>query len=138
MYKTIDISEVVKRSGLAASTLRYYEKKGLIKPVGRNGLRRVFNEKVIDILSCISLGQLAGLTLDEVGKMILHNNVQIDRQKLTAKANEIEETIKQLSTVRDSLRHAANCPDKNHFDCPKFQELLNDAVRHNKIKHMKM
>ena len=38
----MDISEVVRRSGLPASTLRFYEQKGLIASVGRRGLHRVF------------------------------------------------------------------------------------------------
>ncbi|KAF7769922.1 hypothetical protein PCIT_a2847 [Pseudoalteromonas citrea] len=136
MHKTLDISEVVKRSGLPASTLRYYEDKGLIKSVGRNGLRRVFNEKVIDILASISLGQLAGLTLDDIGTMIINGDrVQIDRNKLTAKANEIEQTIAQLSAVCEGLRHAAICPEENHFDCPKFLKLLHSASQHTKKRN---
>ncbi|TMP40503.1 MerR family transcriptional regulator [Pseudoalteromonas citrea] len=136
MQKTLDISEVVKRSGLPASTLRYYEDKGLIKSIGRNGLRRVFNEKVINILESISLGQLAGLTLDEIGTMIIDSNrVQIDRNKLTTKANEIEKTIAQLSAVRDGLRHAAVCPEENHFNCPKFLKLLHNANRYTKKRN---
>ncbi|RJE78053.1 MerR family transcriptional regulator [Pseudoalteromonas sp. MSK9-3] len=136
MQKTLDISEVVKRSGLPASTLRYYEDKGLIKSIGRNGLRRVFNEKVINILASISLGQLAGLTLDEIGTMIIDSNrVQIDRNKLTTKANEIEQTIAQLSAVRDGLRHAAVCPEENHFNCPKFLKLLHNANQYTKKRN---
>ncbi len=37
----MDIYTGAKRSGDPASTLRYYEEKGLIRSVGRNGLRRV-------------------------------------------------------------------------------------------------
>ena len=36
----MDIAQVAKRSGVPASTLRYYEEKGLIASVGREGLRR--------------------------------------------------------------------------------------------------
>ena len=38
----LDIAEVVEQAGVPASTLRYYEEKGLIMPIGRSGLRRVF------------------------------------------------------------------------------------------------
>ncbi len=38
----MDISEVARRSGLAASALRYYERKGLIHPLQRDGARRRF------------------------------------------------------------------------------------------------
>jgi DNA-binding transcriptional MerR regulator len=36
----LDISEVAHRAGVPASTLRFYEEKGLIAPTGRRGLRR--------------------------------------------------------------------------------------------------
>ena len=49
----MDISEVVKRSGLPPSTLRYYEERGLISPIGRHGLKRQFDPLVLDQLSMI-------------------------------------------------------------------------------------
>jgi len=42
----MDITEVAKTSGLPASTLRFYEEKGLIQSTGRVGLRRLFNSDV--------------------------------------------------------------------------------------------
>ena len=42
--KELVIGEVARRSGVAASTLRYYEDKGLIRSVGRRGLSRVEQE----------------------------------------------------------------------------------------------
>ncbi len=38
--RELDIGEVVKRSGVPASTLRYYEQLGLLQALGRRGLRR--------------------------------------------------------------------------------------------------
>lgn len=52
----LDIAEVARRSGLPASTLRFYEEKGLIRSIGRCGLRRAFNPGV--------LHQLAGVPRD--------------------------------------------------------------------------
>ena len=53
----MDIAEVAKASGLPASTLRFYEEKGLIKSSGRSGLRRLFNANVIERLTLIALGR---------------------------------------------------------------------------------
>ena len=58
------IGEVIARSGLPASTLRFYEDKRLIQPIGRNGLRRIYDTDVLDRLSLIALGQNAGFTLE--------------------------------------------------------------------------
>lgn len=66
----MDIAEVARRSGVPASTLRFYEKKGLIRSLGRQGLRRVFNDNILERLALIALGRAAGFSLDEIGSMI--------------------------------------------------------------------
>jgi DNA-binding transcriptional MerR regulator len=125
----IDIAEVAKRTGVAASTLRYYEKKGLIASVGRQGLRRSFAPSVLDQLALIALGQAAGLSLDEIGSMLSPNSgPAIDRPLLATKADEIDRTIKQLRAVSRGLRHAAACKASSHAECPTFQRLLKAAA----------
>ena len=57
--KLLDIAEVADRTGVPASALRFYEEKGLIAPVGRRGLRRLFDIDVLERLSLIALGRTA-------------------------------------------------------------------------------
>ena len=118
------------RSGLPASTLRYYEDKGLIASSGRKGLRRVFEHGVLQRLALITLGRAAGFSLDEIGLMFSENGrPQIDRALLAAKADELDATIAKLRAMRNGLRHAANCPAPSHMECPTFQRLLRAAGR---------
>jgi len=125
----MDISDVVKASGLPASTLRYYEEKGLISSTGRKGLRRTFHPDVLQQLALISLGRGAGLSLDEIGAMFTPEGPDIDRELLLSKADELDERIKQLTAMRNGLRHAAACPAPNHFECPKFLRLVRAAEK---------
>jgi DNA-binding transcriptional MerR regulator len=125
----MDIGEVAKASGLPASTLRFYEEKGLIKSTGRHGLRRLFATNVIQRLALISLGRNAGFSLDEIGAMFTADGPEIDRHLLAAKADELDKKIKELTAMRDGLRHAAKCPAPNHFECPKFMRLLGITSR---------
>lgn len=126
----LDISEVSKRSGLPASTIRFYEEKGLISSIGRRGLKRLFDEKIIERLALITLGQRAGFTLVEIRDMFgPDGSANINRVKLAQKADELDRTIKQLMTMRDGLRHAAECPALSHMACPKFQKLLRLAAQ---------
>ena len=67
--KDLDIAELARLTGLPASTLRYYEEKGLIVSIGRRGLKRLFDPSVVDRLSLIALGRAAGFSLDEIGGM---------------------------------------------------------------------
>ncbi len=121
----MDISDVARQSGLPASTLRYYEEKGLIESIGRQGLRRQFDDQVLEQLALITLGRGGGLTLDEIRDMFDANGKpDIDRQKLLDKADELDATIENLLAVRDNLRHVADCPAPSHLECRKFQRLL--------------
>jgi hypothetical protein len=49
---------------------------------------------------------------------------RIDRQMLTAKAEVLERTIRELSAMRDNLRRAAACPAPSHMECPNFHRYL--------------
>lgn len=121
----MDIAEVAKRSGVPASTLRFYDEKGLIVSIGRHGLRRVFDAGVLERLELIALGRAAGFSLDEIADMFASNGrPQIRRDKLAAKAKELDHTIRRLTAMRDGLRHAAVCPAPSHFECPTFRRLL--------------
>lgn len=126
--KAIDISELARRSGTPASTLRYYEERGLIQSIGRSGLKRVFGPGVVDRLALIALGQTAGFSLDEIASMFAADTQpRVDRELLLAKADELDRSIRRMTALRNGLRHAAVCPAPAHMDCPKFQRLIHVA-----------
>jgi DNA-binding transcriptional MerR regulator len=121
----MDIAEVAKRSGVPASTLRFYEEKRLIASIGRQGLRRRFDPHVLERLALIALGRAAGLTLDEIALMFAPDGKPcIDRQMLVTKADQIDAMIKRLRAMSKGLRHAAVCPAPSHMECPSFRRLL--------------
>ena len=125
----MDISDVTRRSGIPASTLRFYEEKGLIAPTGRHGLRRVYAPNVLERLALISLGSASGFSLDEIGRMFgADGRPKIDRDLLAAKAKDLDATIRKLSAMRDGLRHAAACPAPSYMECPTFRRLLRAAA----------
>lgn len=127
--RPLDITEVAQRSGVAASTLRFYEQKGLIASIGRRGLRRLFAPGVLERLAVIALGRAAGFSLEEIALMFAPDGrLRIDRQMLTAKAEELDNTISKLSAMRDGLRQAAACPAPSHMECPNFRRYLQSAA----------
>ena len=126
--RVLDIAEVAERSAVPASTLRFYEQKGLIASVGRRGLRRLFEADVLERLALIALGRAAGFSLDEIAAMFAPDGrPRIDRDVLAAKAKELDRTIRQLTAMREGLRHAAVCPKPSHMECPTFRRLLRAA-----------
>ncbi|NUO75060.1 MAG: helix-turn-helix domain-containing protein [Lysobacter sp.] len=125
----LDIAEVAQRTGLPTSTLRYYEEKGLIAPIGRRGLRRQYEAGVLERLALIALGRAAGFPLDEIAQMFAPDGQpRIERQKLLARADEIDVAIRRLSGLRDGLRHAAACRAASHMECPSFRRILRAAA----------
>ena len=125
----MDITEVARRSGLPASTLRFYEEKGLIASIGRRGLHRVFDPAVLERLALIALGRSAGFSLDEIALMFAPDGrPRLDRQMLRAKAEELNRTIRKLTDMRDGLRHAAACRAPSHMECPTFRRILRAAA----------
>jgi DNA-binding transcriptional MerR regulator len=129
--KDLDIVEVSRRSGLPASTLRFYEEKGLIASIGRRGLKRLFDPFVLQQLSLVALGRAAGFSLDEISGMFGPDGQPIiHRDKLAAKADEIDRLITKLSAMRDGLRHAAACPAPSHMECPTFRKMVRVAGMH--------
>jgi DNA-binding transcriptional MerR regulator len=125
----MDIAVVARQSGVPASTLRFYEEKGLIASIGRQGLRRRFEPGVLERLALIALGRAAGFSLDEIALMFAPDGrPRIDRTVLAAKAAELDATIAKLTAMRDGLRHAAVCPAPSHMDCASFRRLLRAAA----------
>lgn len=124
----LDISEVARRSGLPASTLRYYEARGLIASVGRRGLHRQFEPEVLERLGLISLGRTAGFTLDEMARMFAPDGrPRIDRARLSARADELDRTIRRMAALSDVLRHVAACGAPSHMECPTFRRMVREA-----------
>ncbi len=63
----ITIGEVARRSGLAASALRFYEQRGLITSSRTGAGHRRFPREVLRRVAFIVYAQRVGLTLEEIG-----------------------------------------------------------------------
>ncbi len=130
MEKLLDIAEVAERSGVTASGLRYYEKRQLIAAVSRNGLRRQYEPSVLQELALITLAKSAGFSLSEVGSALKRpGTTKVPRRALQEKADAIEKEAERMKILARMLRHVADCPMDNHLDCPRFQKLLNIAIK---------
>lgn len=123
--KFLDIGEVAEKSGIKPSALRYYEEAGLIQSVARHGLRRQFPPEVMLQLKLIVLGKSAGFSLAQIGEMFGTNGLpDLPRAVFHEKANAIDRQISELTTLRDTLRHVADCPAPSHMECPSFKKLI--------------
>ena len=129
MTAQLDIAEVARRSRLAPSALRFYEKRGLIAPAGRNGLRRSYRPAVLERLALIACARGAGFTIAEIARFLQATPSDTElRIRMASKAHELEEDIARLTRMRDSLRHASTCMHKPLVECPDFKRTFDNPA----------
>ena len=132
--KFLDIGEVAKQGGIKPSALRYYEEAGLISSVSRHGLRRQFPPEVLLQLKLISMGKSAGFSLEEIAGMFGRNGMpDLPRAVLHQKVDEIDRKIRELTALRNTLRHVADCPAPSHMECPTFRRLMDVAGKRGRV-----
>jgi MerR family transcriptional regulator, redox-sensitive transcriptional activator SoxR len=115
MSDLLTISEVSRRSGVAASALRFYEERGLIKSERAGSGHRRYARPVLRRIAFIVFAQRMGLSLEEVGAELAKlpsNRVpeRSDWAKLSAGwTKRIDERIAELERLREGLTQCIGC-----------------------------
>lgn len=115
MAETLTIGDVAKRSGVAASALRFYEERGLIRSERTGSGHRRFSRAVLRRIAFIVFAQRIGLTLEEIGAELatLPSDTVPRRQdwaRLTGPwRSRIDQQIAELERLRDSLTECIGC-----------------------------
>jgi MerR family redox-sensitive transcriptional activator SoxR len=115
MGDLLTIGEVARRSGVAASALRFYEERGLISPEREAGRQRRYPREVLRRIAFIVFAQRVGLTLDEIGVELakLPRNkapTRSDWSRLSATwTSRIDERIAELERLRVGLTQCIGC-----------------------------
>ncbi len=115
MTNLIRISEVARRSGVAASALRFYEERGLIRSERAGSGHRWYPREVLRRIAFIVFAQHVGLTLDEIGselaKLPPHRApTGKDWSRLSRTwTSRIEERIAELERLQRGLTTCIGC-----------------------------
>lgn len=117
MAQLLTISETARRSGVAASALRYYEERGLISAAEREGSgnHRRYPRPVLRRIAFIVFAQRVGLTLEEIGdelaKLPPHGvPKRRDWARLSATwSGRIDERIAELERLKAGLTECIGC-----------------------------
>lgn len=111
----IPIGETARRSGMAASALRFYEAEGLIASVRSEGGRRRFPRSVLRRLAFIRAAQNVGLTLEEIREAMAalpreRTPTPADWARLSAAwRDRLDAQIEGLMALRDGLGSCIGC-----------------------------
>ncbi len=109
------IGDVARRSGVAASALRFYEEKGLIASDRGEGGQRRFPRYVLRRIAFIVFAQRIGLSLEEIAVELAKlptNSAPTGRdwQQLSATwTSRIDERIAELERLRTGLTQCIGC-----------------------------
>jgi len=123
MSSMLTISEVARRSGVAASALRFYEERGLVKSERAGSGHRRYPRAVLRRIAFIVFAQRMGLTLDEVGAELAklpENRVpeRTDWAKISSHwTKRIDERIAELERLRAGLTRCIGCGCLSLRDC---------------------
>ncbi|MDQ2650697.1 MAG: MerR family transcriptional regulator [Actinomycetota bacterium] len=106
---TLTIGDLARRTGLATSAIRYYERRGLFAADERRSGQRRYSEASLRTLIFIGMLQDAGLSLDEIAGVLTAPDVdtwkEIGRRRLAV----LDEELDRLQTARTYLWGALQC-----------------------------
>jgi MerR family transcriptional regulator, redox-sensitive transcriptional activator SoxR len=119
----LTISEVSRRSGVAASALRFYEERGLIRSERAGSGHRRYPRAVLRRIAFIVFAQKIGLSLEEISVEIgrlpgNHVPVKADWARLSGSwTTRIDRRIAELERLRSSLTRCIGCGCLSLKDC---------------------
>jgi len=122
----VAIGEMARRTGVATSALRYYERIGLLSPVERIGQRRHYLASSAERVALIRLCQDVGFTLAEIGRLLAaRNRARRDWDHLAErKISELDARIADAQRAKKLIEHALDCPHRDLLACPEFHSAL--------------
>jgi MerR family transcriptional regulator, copper efflux regulator len=124
----VPIDDVARRFGIRASTIRYYEQRGLLEPVSRHSGRRWYGPGELRRLAIIRYWQESGLMpLDDIGEILAGSDgtrqwVELIEQQVRTLRSRIE----RMQAAREFLEHVASHHDTAPDGCPHYETLIWD------------
>ena len=115
MAQELSVGEVARRSGLAVSTLHFYESKGLIASRRTGGNQRRYMRGVLRRIAVIRIAQRAGIPLEEIKQTFAA--IPLDRaptmreweRAMRAWTEALQQRISDLTDLRDKLFSCIGC-----------------------------
>jgi MerR family transcriptional regulator, copper efflux regulator len=119
------IGKVAERMGVSASALRYYERRGILRPSRLPNGYRVYGEDAIKVVRFLHQAKAVGFTLKEINQLIplTHHGrrpCEAVRNLASRHLTDIDAKIRRLRSIRNTLRDLLAIPSPAHSDelCP--------------------
>ena len=124
-FPELTIGEVARRAGVATSTIRYYERVGLLPEPDRLGGQRRYDADVLGKLGFIGVAQSAGFKLREIKELIEGvdgtNGLGEQMRSLSSqKLDEVEALLERTKAMKGWLEVAKECGCATPAECALF------------------
>jgi len=109
MDQPLDIREVARRTGLTSRALRFYEARGLLKPLRTYSGRRLYGRGELERLQQILALKRTGLSLAQIAKLTSRGSLDLEAiveaqlQLIDQRKSELEEAKALLLTVKSRI-----------------------------------
>jgi MerR family redox-sensitive transcriptional activator SoxR len=125
--RPLSIGEVAQRCGLEASTIRYYERVGLLAAPDRQGGKRRYRPSVVTELRAIAVAKHAGFTLDEINRLFNGFDPEVSPSERWTrlagdKLRELDALADRIEAMRGLLRRGLECGCLRLEDCQLVAE----------------
>jgi MerR family redox-sensitive transcriptional activator SoxR len=124
-FPELTIGEVARRAGVATSSIRYYERIGLLPAPDREGGQRRYDADVLGKLGFIGVAQSAGFKLREIKELM--NGVDSAsgmgeqmRSLSSQKLGEVEALLERTKAMKGWLEVAKECGCATPAECALF------------------
>lgn len=125
------IGRIAEAAGVAATTLRYYEREGILHPGGRSRAGyRLYDAEALRRLEFIRAAQAVGFTLDDVRALLRLNGespCKEVRALIERRLSEVDVKLTNLKRVREALADALRRCRRSKKGCAVVAGLKKDA-----------
>jgi DNA-binding transcriptional MerR regulator len=129
MEPPLDIRDVARRTGLTSRALRFYEARGLLKPLRTHSGRRLYGRCELERIQQILALKRAGLSLAQIGKLTAPDNLDL-AAIVDAQLQLIEERKAELDEARSLLLSVKSRIDRGEpVDAATFCSLIRQGDR---------
>ena len=124
----LSIGELSERTGVPATTLRYYDELGLMRPTARAAGRRRYAATAVRDVGVILFFREIGFSLAEIGRFIAGER-QCQREMIDHKLAELAERQHRIEVARTALEHGRQCPANEPMKCSRFWSIIEGRLR---------
>lgn len=124
---SLTVGELARRAGVRVSTLRYYERRGLLpSPPRSDSGYRLYPPETVELVGFIKRAKSLGFSLQEIRELLslrVSQGRQEIKRRAEAKLREVRRKIRELDALQRSLEELIRACEEGGCGCPILRAL---------------